>query len=293
MNPSPSTNTVAATTLETVPLHYPVATSASETSQHAQQVAPPVSATLRLNPANPGHYFACCGLFELAARLAPDALAWFAQDPATHQWHFHLANTPPLATLLEKITAAEIEQLDTTDSGSSPLKIEAPFHLRLDWWNMPGLGGTLKTWAGRMSCHAIASSMKAAMSEIDFDKICTTAREAPFRFDARLSQGASPRDGGFAADEIGLGIPAFPAVEFLCLVGLQRSFPKQLSVKNATKRSFSYHLWTKPVSTNILLAAVNGLLPDAQQHRFSFSLLYRTKYLKSFMSANRSTTTNQ
>ena len=92
-----------------------------------KKIAP--TATLSLNPANSGHYFACCGLFELAARLAANgntaepALAWFEQDSATRQWRFHLANTMSLADLLKEITAAEIVALDSNDRAKSALEI--------------------------------------------------------------------------------------------------------------------------------------------------------------------------
>lgn len=85
---------------------------------------PALSATLALNPANPGHFFACCGLFELAARLSSDALAWFERTDSG--FRFHLANTPSLSDLLEKITAAEITVSDPKDATASPIIIAPP-----------------------------------------------------------------------------------------------------------------------------------------------------------------------
>jgi hypothetical protein len=151
------------------------------------------TATLAVNPANPGHYFACCGLFELAARLtansntAEPALAWFEQDSATGQWRFHLANTLPLANLLEKITAAEItvadkseedadeddEDLDNDeieneekDASAPPLFFNSPLSLRLDWWTTASVKtSALKVWAGSMKVHNIARSMRFAIQQ--------------------------------------------------------------------------------------------------------------------------------
>ncbi len=148
------------------------------------KIAP--TATLAVNPANPGHYFACCGLFELADRLAAKgntaepALAWFEQDPATRQWRFHLANTPPLGDILGKITSAEIvaddqdEDEDSEiqeapeekgdneegDASAPPLIVGADFGLRLDWWTTASAKtSALKVWAGSMKVTRIARSM--------------------------------------------------------------------------------------------------------------------------------------
>lgn len=152
---------------------------------------PSPTATLAVNPANPGHYFACCGLFELAARLSPEVLAWFEQDSATRQWRFYLSNTLSLADLLEKITASEImandnaedadsdesEEEDDTDedadekesekeASAPPLLIDAPFDLRLDWWRTASPAtSALKIWAGSMKVLGIARSMSYTVAQ--------------------------------------------------------------------------------------------------------------------------------
>lgn len=178
------------------------ATTASRVGQAEDTLPPAPSATLAVNPANPGHYFACCGLFELAARRSADALAWFEQTSTGV--HFHLANTPPLRELLEKITAAEIsvedDEPDESEDGEDidqdsdenesekeasapPLRIEEPFNLRLDWWITASPStSALKVWAGSMRVRRIAISMKQTIQEIvqespaDSETILFTAR---------------------------------------------------------------------------------------------------------------------
>lgn len=53
-----------------------------------------------LDQRNPGQFFACCGLLELAHRLWPGATGWFAQDG----FHLH-ADTADfsIATLLQRL----------------------------------------------------------------------------------------------------------------------------------------------------------------------------------------------
>ena len=51
------------------------------------------SISLCVDVTNPGQYFACCGLFELASRIAPAALSHFEQDSITKQWRFIVSNS--------------------------------------------------------------------------------------------------------------------------------------------------------------------------------------------------------
>ena len=259
----------------------------------AQQVAttPPhkPTATLAVNPANPGHYFACCGLFELAARprLFLDVVAWFEHTDTGCR--FHLANTPPLNELLEKITAAEITALDPTDATASPISINTPFDLRVDWWKTSdSKTSALKVWAGRMEVPRIACGMQKAIQPEDGEKTLFSLRIAyeqkdptkkvePFYFDANRGPNSDARDVGFSTNDLGLETLAAPAAEFLTLVGLQRAIPEP---SPSGDRLFDYNLWQTPVPIALLAAAINGLTDARPQPSFRFESWYRTSQRK-------------
>jgi len=256
---------------------------------YSGNAAPLYSAiSIRVNVANPGHYFACCGLFEFAAALAPDARAWFAGNGMT----FHIADTGfSLKDLLEKITAAEVTALNADDTTASPLKIGVPFNFRLDWWKTAARDtAALKVWAGTMECPRIARAMQAAVktatAAADFvhEKLLLDTRIAydpdypdnkvePFYFDANRGPNAHSRDVGFAANDLKLETLAAPAVELLMLVGLQRVTPAPVS---DMPRNFDYRLWTHPLPVSLLPAAVNGLLPDNSRSTLRFESWFRT-----------------
>ena len=65
-------------------------------------------ATIRVtvDPANPGQFFACCGLLELADRLWPDAEGWFADA------QFCIACSGILTELIGKLRSAPLELVD-------------------------------------------------------------------------------------------------------------------------------------------------------------------------------------
>lgn len=281
-------------------------TAASSSAKRPPVAAPKAqsapTATLAVNPSNPGHYLACCGLFELAARLSPSALAWFEQDSVTREWHFHLANTPPLADLLEKITAAEIIALHSDDRAKSALEIRLPntkTHLHLDWWRHEGGAiGKLKPWAGNTSVRDIADDMRqalknelvanaAASAEFILSSMSTANNGEPFYFDANRAVNARAQDVGFSADKLRKGgirisTNTAPAVELLALVGLQRSRPLLTVNERGKEREYDYHFWREPLPVALLAAAVTGLLSDTSGG-FRFSNPSRAKDYRAFV----------
>jgi CRISPR-associated endonuclease/helicase Cas3 len=256
------------------------------------------TATIAVNPSNPGHYFACCGLFELAARLSSDALAWFEHDATTRQWRFHLGNTPPLADLLEKIAAAEIKCLDEADNHSA-VEIALPRVLRLDWWRYEKRGtGKLKTWAGRQGAFAILAALRDEVAKalptegaLDFFYAEATPPDAVSYFDAPRSANAAARDVGFSMDKLKKGGVVYqnvlhPSVEFFCLVGLQRTRPALLQREVGAEQTYAYYLWLNPLPAALLPTAATGLLPDCEPSQYRFTNPSRTKDYLAFTPAN-------
>ncbi len=205
-------------------------------------VRPSISIPVDLT--NPGQFFACCGLFELADRLWPDA------DVHAHfeRGRFCLTGKDgawTIGSLLGEFAKARFDQLDPQDNAASALNLLAPFDLRLDWWVKPekdqadrGGGGQLRTWAGRQSGPLIFSLMKEAAdqsalktSPLDYRaSVCESqggkaSRKtiSPFYFDSRRE--GTCLDLGFSPDEQGMSVESYPAVESLALVGLQRFRP--------------------------------------------------------------------
>jgi CRISPR-associated protein Csb3 len=274
---------------------------------------------IAVDPTNPGQFFACCGLLELADRFWNGAEGWFEPGefclnatsvseptaPAAGQSirGAHAANAPdPLATLIAAIRHAPFEKDDPNDplygeETVAPLKLKGDFNLRLDWWNdSRASGDTFKTWAGRQEVVRIARSMHAALDPelhrtktllrhaallVDVNDARKTA--APFYFDSRAASQAGNIDVGFSTDAQGMSVPVFAAVEFLCLVGLQRCRPQESG--EGRDRVYSYFTWPRdsPLSPAVAAAVASGVarIPGAAEYRFR--MLFRTKYLKGFL----------
>jgi len=246
---------------------------------------------VRVDTTNPGQFFACCGLLELAERLWNGAEGWFN----TCAFYLRPLDTKPsvgstLGGLLHTIAGAALRQIDPDDDYSSPIEVPLPFGIRLDWWTDDRAGGDrLKVWAGSMRSVRIARAMQNVLQRpelqndalfdygtVVYDPLESDKKVEPFYFDARRGSNAQAIDIGFAPDSLQMTTAAYPAVEFLCLVGLQRFRP----MPTDTRRVFEYHTWTLPLATHVAPSAVCGLLPQAESRRFRFENAFRTDQRK-------------
>lgn len=234
---------------------------------------------------NPGQFFACCGLLELANRMWPraDVHGRFGPKMFTVE-----ADEAPcsLPTLLAEFAGAGLDVVDTKDHASR-LRLLAPFNLRLDWWRKAGegvdLGGApLRTWAGQQDGPTIFRLMKQATasaaaldspfdySEAVYDGKNGKARGktiSPFYFDSRR-EGTS-LDLGFSPDEQSMSVLSYPVVEALALVGLQRFRPYR--DEGTEPKSFVYTAWAEALPTAVAGAVVCGAVGVRLCSRFRFT----------------------
>ncbi|MCS7304254.1 MAG: type I-U CRISPR-associated protein Cas8c [Thermoguttaceae bacterium] len=281
------------------------------------------SFSVQVDVTNPGQFFACCGLLELASRLWPGCEGWFdSQNPYFHVWSedssatleriIHFLSTCEISGLTEEQRkereALEAEKRRLKKEGyelpdaqearrkmlgemarEGSLFIGTPFHLRLDWWQGKDEDpNTPKTWAGRQELHKVARSAQDAISHIPdlcqlFDYCCVlylpqeyrkrksdqSKSVEPFYFDARRF--AHALDVGFSLDVQEFDTLAYPAVELLCLIGLQRFRPAPPKMQ----WQFAYSVWFSPVSAPIAAAIVSGAVPVYPVDRYCFSLVFR------------------
>lgn len=222
---------------------------------------------------NPGQFFGCCGVFELAQCVWPNATAHFEDT------HF-IVSDGGLTELVEKAAKAPIEVLEPTNQTSSALRLAEPFNLRIDWWKFER---GLKTWAGRMSVDRIATSLQQdlpkTLSNGFFDDghviFGTDGKKVePYYFDGRRGASALPLDTGFSSDELELKTVAFSATEFFTLIGLQRFRPPDMR-----RRVYRYRAWRAPLPVTLAALAAANVLRDSGP-LFQFESAFRTDQRK-------------
>ncbi len=295
----------------------------------SQNPEPPIQ--VRVDPTNPGQFFACCGLLELADRLWHGAEGWFGPQAV----HFCIRPTeviPSLSanTLVDEITQCHLtntmteSQLQRRDELAAMTKsvreadsslraeknmldalwreaaiiVHEPFNVCLDWFLDERAGGkTFKSWAGQQSVVDIAGGIKALI-EVDPaspEKCLSQLGRSdcvPFYFDSDLGGAGSDLDVGFSFDplkSIGLRVTVRPLLEFAAFVGLQRFRPGTVGTKN----EYEFSAWSEPLLPEAAAPVVCGHVESLKSGTFSFGLLYRTKYLKSFLPATRITRSRQ
>lgn len=222
---------------------------------------------------NPGQFFACCGVFELAQRLWPRATARFEGAQ-------FVVSEGDLTELVAKAAQTPLDVLEPTNQTSSALRLADPFDLRIDWWKTER---GLKTWAGRMSVDRIAASLQrdlpSTLSNGFFDDghVVTGAdgkKVEPYYFDGRRGATALPLDVGFSSDALSLETVAFSATEFFTLLGLQRFRPPDVKL-----RVYRYRAWRASLPVTLAALAAANALPD-DGPLFQFESAFRTDQRK-------------
>jgi CRISPR-associated protein Csx14 len=222
---------------------------------------------------NPGQFFGCYGVFELAQRIWPRATARFE----TAQF---LVSEGDLSELVTMTAQARLEVLEPANQTSSALRLAEPFDLRLDWWKFER---GLKTWAGRMSVDRIATSLQRDLPStssngfFDDGHVVVGAdgkKVEPYYFDGRRGAAALPLDVGFSSDALSLETVAYSATEFCTLVGLQRFRPRERRL-----RVYRYRAWRATLPATLAALAATDTIPD-EGPLFQFESAFRTDQRK-------------
>jgi CRISPR-associated protein Csb3 len=271
-----------------------------------------MSIRVAVDPTNPGQFFACCGLLELADRLWPGAEGWFERR------EFCIECKGSLADLTSRLAQAEISSslspsqlkrlgtlLSVAKSTLTPadlqekqqlsemwkherLHISAPFDLWLDWWrDERGERTELKTWAAKQFVAEMARDMLRTIKEAEWSKAprpeqlfqFVRADSLPFNFDSDLSGQGSARDAGFSADALGLKSAFRPLLELTAFIGLQRFRPA-----TAPDDKLRFCLWSTPLLPSVA-AAASEVFGSHGGVQYEFRLFSRTQYMKAFLPA--------
>jgi hypothetical protein len=282
-----------------------------------------VTISIPVDVTNPGQFFACCGLFELADRLWPGAEAWFKGDAAHSEFQIMAwksqsdVNTDDGPTLRELLSNARALRFDIgNDEGGSdgegdddspldPIAIQSPVQMILDWWS----DKSIKPWAGSMKERSILDAMLRAIDPANPDPMNDTKpvfdpvgpmeagrrakklkKKEPFYFDCRRGSNAHPLDSGFSPDPHQLRSYCFPAVEAMCFVGLQRARPAPTDVPNQS----TYTVWTTRLSVNVIGPIACGMAGVSGSSAFTFDNFFRTdqRKHKSYSRATRARSNN-
>jgi len=249
---------------------------------------------VRVNPTNPGQFFACCGLLELADRLWGGAEGWFEDGT------FQVVTRGTLGALLRALVQESPGEITRLDNGLdvkpliAPLRLslfgDTPVQIVLDSWMTIRIekGAVVTTanppwnfWSGQQTSRRIWTALREALlkqieAQVDFgseglfdQRVLLSGR---FGFDPGAAWNAL--DVGFSPNEQKMDVASSPAVELLAAVGLQRFRPVLLH----DRASFVYATWGQPFPPCVAAAAASGALPVSPAVRFRGRVVSRGSY---------------
>lgn len=268
--------------------------------------------SINVDVTNPGQFFACCGLLELADRLWPGAEGWFEEERfliaagtlrkmvdaiASLEIRSSLTDTDRrrLGTLLSaaksSLTRADQDEKVRLQAAwkVERLYVSTPFEIWLDWWrDAQGSRTELKTWAAKQMVAEMASAMASAIRR-DLQESPPTDgnffrpiqdNSLPFNFDSDQCRAGNSRDAGFSADTLSLKCKYRPLLELLAFIGLQRFRPSESGA------GFKYSVWHVPLPLSVAGVVASGHVQLTGNDQYSFGLFHRTKYMKAFLPAH-------
>ncbi len=245
---------------------------------------------------NPGQFFACCGLLEVAGRFEVSVSARFsdgefelagfsATDP--DELIRRLLDAPEFAPQMTKQSA-----LNGSKSKLLPVTITlGMFGIRLDWWRdemrPPHKGSAneicapsaFKTWTANQSPQqilydrllpALRGFIKNGVQNLLWERIPLTGR-----FGLEPTAASVALDVGWSPDSLDVSVASSPAIELLAAIGLQR-FRPELDAKN--RRVCRYRTWMTFLPPNVAAAACAGALDGVPTRTYRFRIADRGDY---------------
>lgn len=123
---------------------------------------PEQTISINVDVSNPGQFFACCGLLELASRIDPNSTARFENGQFLVNgdvrsllevfFKCHVTVDTSVTSMNgdtgdEDDSADDNNEVDSHRGRIYPMTLHEPFNLRLDWWTDEGAQRQkLKTW---------------------------------------------------------------------------------------------------------------------------------------------------
>jgi len=259
---------------------------------------PDTNLSVKLDPLNPGQFFACCGLLELLSMAEPGLLSHFALESKRPRLASFCVQTArgseALGMVLRRLRGATATFPDEhIKPPVRPAVIAFEPELTLDWWldEFHDKTTNIKCWAGQVTTRRLFEEL---LPLLDTD----STGEGLFERSALTSSlfGVDPRsawntlDLGFSPNEHNVASTIFPAVEVLAAIGLQYFRP------DSSKRSaVRYSLWKDPLPASIARLAFSAPWDGMGVDDFVFEICKRGQSYKyfSFARSAEKESTNQ
>lgn len=244
---------------------------------------PNASLSVRVDVTNPGQFFACCGLLEVADRLwrQGGVEGWFADR------QFLVVRNdgqpPAMSELVNAAIACDAQAVPIDDPKTDPIQLGDPIGIRLDWWRRrDGSTNLFKTWAANATSLQMFTKWQKPLCRVlgsingqSEDILYLSDRvQGSYGFDSDLGWNALTV--GFSLNEHSSlkRLPTRPAVELFGAIGLQRFFP----FFDERAQVVRYSAWHVPLTAPVAGVAALGLVPSVILRRLRTRFVYRGSF---------------
>jgi CRISPR-associated protein Csx14 len=249
--------------------------------------------TIRVNVdvTNPGQFFACCGLLELAHRQPEAEVTGYFTPPRFQRSQLRISAKSEfsIGDLLKQLLNCNRGAVDPyrpiMGSDGKPVKdankikpvmFDAPILLRISWWldELAGKQSRFKTWSAHKTSEGLVNDMANAISANDITE------ESVFQQRVGMTSrlGLDPRsswntlDTGFSPNDQKLAVDTYPATELLAAIGLETFRPWP------SNDSYIYATWSSPLPVIVARAAASGSLDIQGTTRYRFEVASRGRF---------------
>jgi len=256
--------------------------------------------TIPVDLTNPGQFFACCGLLELADRLWPDAEVIGGFTPPRFdraKFSIHANETFGSHDLVKKLLSAPRNAVDSyrpimgsngepvaDAKKTKPVTLGEPVSLRLSWWldELAGRQTPFKLWGSHQTSIGLIEDMATAIrsDEITDATILQSSVGMTGRIglDTRSSWNALTE--GFSPNDQNLPVDTYPSTELLAAIGLETFRPASL------QSGYAYACWIHPLPTIVARTVASGNVNIQGMIHYRFAVGARGKF-KSFTRASQ------
>lgn len=259
-------------------------------------INPTPSICINVDVTNPGQFFACCGLLELADRLWPGAEGWFenkqfmvdCKGDLKELLSIMIMDQPNEITIIEAnglIVKPIIAPLIFTFNGGSTTDLLLDSWMKIQILKGQGPSAIANTpwnfWSGQQTSFGIWTNLRIELStqlnNLKPDDLKDLFNQCVFqkgRFGFDPGPAWNPLDVGFSPNEQGIEVQSSAAVELLAAIGLQRFRPIVLQ----NRESFEYLIWNHPLPPLVAASAISGALADNSSVRYRSCIVSRGQY---------------
>lgn len=241
---------------------------------------PQPTITIDVDLRNPGQFFACCGLLELAHRVfGCKSLGWFNRSQFFLSIPNHSSNTAN-QILLDTLKSIQFTAvLPTTDKeySGSPIivNLSGKCDIRVDWWLKIVDNNSLRTWGNGTSYKLLLSLRDECVKCGDIKSGISLTCKMTGRLSVDPRSSWTALDAGFSPNDQSFTVATYPMVEFLAGIGLQRNRPV------LRKKRWWYTAWKSPLPSQLTPSAA-GILPSSEKIKYSFELAARGQMTRYF-----------